>query len=153
LQHTSKDEDNTSYDDCLSAISLNSESQSLTGSPSTERVGDQGSWNGSYESTFQISSNPDCKKGDPPKQERGHNESHIIVVVGFLRCHVYRPEEIGCCDDIGDNTQIITEQGGAHAEFDELGSDQEMEITYAAKQAQRKAYSFGGSIVSVCNCD
>jgi hypothetical protein len=132
---------------------VDSESQLLTSSSSTERVGDQGSRDGSYKSTFPISPNPDCEKVNLPKQKGGHDESHVIVVVCVICSHAYRPEEIGGFDDIGDDTQIITEQGGAHAELDQLGSDQKMKTTYAAKQAQRKAYSFGGSIVSVCNCD
>jgi len=58
---------------------------------------------------------PDDEEVHLPKQKGGHDESHVIVVVCVICSHAYSPEEIRCFDNIGDNTQIITEQGGAHA--------------------------------------
>ena len=86
-----------------------------------------------------------------PEQERRYNETDVICVVGVVCCHTDSREEIRCFENVGDDTQIITEQSGAHAWINQLCPCSLRKTTHAAKQAQRKAYSFGGSIVSVCD--
>ena len=79
------------------------------------------------------------EKDNAPEQERGHDETHIIIVVSRIRGHADGSKEIRCLDNIGNDTKIITKYGGAHTIPYQLASSVEIDADSRRKAGAKES--------------